>query len=261
MSPKTFQIWPKFETSLELLWFCPNQNTCMNKYLETIQFKHYFLGYDIRSWQGMYFLKIAELRHDTNNDSWLRIYCIRRWKILLPPHLMYFFGWSLWSGEWMASSKLNLDGGLFRNLWSSWFVRGIAHACVSFVGDQILLLRSLVSGLNVWTLLMFLCFCAWWGVYLGTVDLISYVKTISTWLASYFLTSVIFHRSSSSTFRRIPVSRTRWIMLCRWKISTMIVVLSVPVSILNRNLLYSPPPLGVLSKCTTTPHHQFWLSS
>ena len=34
--------------------------------------------------------------------------------------------------EWrMVSSKLNLDGGHFRNFWSFWFVRGIAHACHS----------------------------------------------------------------------------------------------------------------------------------
>ena len=62
-------------------------------------------------------------------------------------------------------------------------VRGIPHACGSFVGRQILL-RSFVSGLNAWTVVF--VFCVHEG-YLGAVDMTSHVGTIPTWLASDFL--------------------------------------------------------------------------
>ena len=55
--------------------------------------------------------------------------------------------------------------------------------CVSFVGRQILL-RSLVSGLNAWTVVS--VFCAY-EKYLGAIDLTLHVGTIPTWFASYFL--------------------------------------------------------------------------
>ena len=61
---------------------------------------------------------------------------------------------------------------------------------MSYVGRQILL-RSLVSGLNAWTVVVF---CAH-EEYLGAVDMTSHVGTIPTWLASYF----IFHYSSSTS--------------------------------------------------------------
>ena len=55
-------------------------------------------------------------------------------------------------------------------------------------------------------------------------------------------TSQLVAVHSSSTFRLIPMSRTCWIMS---KISTMVVVLSAPVSILNPNHMHSPLPLLV----------------
>ena len=53
----------------------------------------------------------------------------------------------------MASSKLNLDGGDFLGIYGHLGLLE-AYTCVSFVGYQILL-RSLVSGLNAWTIYMF----------------------------------------------------------------------------------------------------------
>ena len=49
----------------------------------------------------------------------------------------------------MAFSKMNLDGGFFRKYGNLGLFE--ACTCVSFVGYQILL-RSLVSGLNAWTI-------------------------------------------------------------------------------------------------------------
>ena len=68
--------------------------------------------------------------------------------------------------------------GIYSHL--GWFE---ACTCVSFVGCLILL-RSLVSGLNAWTV-VYVC-CAY-EEYLVTVDPTSHVGTIPTWLASYFL--------------------------------------------------------------------------
>ena len=85
----------------------------------------------------------------------------------------------------MASSKLNLYGELFRNSWSSWFVRGTSRSQLSVVGRQILL-RFFVSGLNAWTVVVVLFFVH--EEYLGAVDMTSHVGTIPTaGLASYFL--------------------------------------------------------------------------
>ena len=52
---------------------------------------------------------------------------------------------------------------------------------MSFVGPQILL-RSIVSGLNAETVVVFVH-----EEYLGAVDMTSHVGTIPTGLASYFL--------------------------------------------------------------------------
>ena len=59
-----------------------------------------------------------------------------------------------------------------------------AYHCVPFVGRQILL-RSFVSGLNTWTVVVFVFFVH--EQYLVAVDMTSHVGTIPTWLASYFL--------------------------------------------------------------------------
>ena len=55
------------------------------------------------------------------------------------------------------------------------------HTTLSFVGPQILL-RSIVSGLNAETVVVFVH-----EKYLGAVDMTSHVGTIPTGLASYFL--------------------------------------------------------------------------
>ena len=55
------------------------------------------------------------------------------------------------------------------------------HTTLPFVGRQILL-RSIVSGLNAWTGVVFVH-----EEYLGAVDMTSHVGTIPTGLASYFL--------------------------------------------------------------------------
>ena len=52
---------------------------------------------------------------------------------------------------------------------------------MSFVGRQILP-RSIVSGLNAWTVVVFVH-----EEYLGAVDMTSHVGTIATGLAFYFL--------------------------------------------------------------------------
>ena len=74
----------------------------------------------------------------------------------------------------VASSKLNLHGGFFRKNGHLGLFEA-KHTCVDT--------PSFVSGLNAWIVVF--------GVkheeYLVAVDLTSYVGTIPTWLASYFL--------------------------------------------------------------------------
>ena len=79
----------------------------------------------------------------------------------------------------MASSKLNLHGGFFRK-YSHLGLIEAKHTCVIMGWLDT---PSFVSGLSAWIVVF--------GVeheeYLEAVDLTSYVGTIPTWLASYFL--------------------------------------------------------------------------
>ena len=91
-----------------------------------------FLAYDNRSGQGMYFLKITTTRHQqrlilVENILYTKIPYLTTLSIMLDESIM--------EGR-MASSKLNLYGGLFRNLWSSRFFkekseRAHGYACHS----------------------------------------------------------------------------------------------------------------------------------
>ena len=78
----------------------------------------------------------------------------------------------------VASSKLNLHGGVFRKSGHLGLFE-VKNTCVIHGLDT----SSFVSGLNAWIVVF--------GVeheeYLVAVDLTSYVGTIPTWLASYFL--------------------------------------------------------------------------
>ena len=80
----------------------------------------------------------------------------------------------------VASSKLNLHGGFFRKNGHLGLFEA-KHTCVIYGFARYY--TSFVSGLSAWIVVF--------GVeheeYLVAVDLTSYVGTIPTWLASYFL--------------------------------------------------------------------------
>ena len=82
----------------------------------------------------------------------------------------------------MASSKLNLHGGFFRKYGHLATLVCLRQSTrVSFMGW--LDTPSFVSGLNA----CIVVFGVEHEEYLEAVDLTSYVGTIPTWLASYFL--------------------------------------------------------------------------
>ena len=95
----------------------------------------------------------------------------------LPNHLDYFFL------DEVPSSKLILHGGSFRRYGMVTLVCLSQSTLVSFMGWLLIDTPSFVSGLNAWIVVF--------GVeheeYLEAVDVTSYVGTIPTWLASYFL--------------------------------------------------------------------------
>ena len=79
----------------------------------------------------------------------------------------------------VASSKLNLRGGFFRKYGHLGLFEAM-HTCII---HGLARSPSFVSSLNTWIVVF--------GVkheeYLEALDLTSYVGTIPTWLASYFL--------------------------------------------------------------------------
>ena len=79
----------------------------------------------------------------------------------------------------MASSKLNFHGGFFRKYGHLGLFEA-KHTCVIMGWLDT---PSFVSGLSAWIVV----FGAEHEEYLEAVDLTSYVGTIPTWLASYFL--------------------------------------------------------------------------
>ena len=90
----------------------------------------------------------------------------------------------------MASSKLNLHGGCFRKYGHLGLFEA-KHTCV-------------IHGLARYSFVCFRfkrvnrCVCVEHEEYLEAVDLTSYVGTIPTWLASYFLVR------SSTALRLLP---------------------------------------------------------